>query len=80
MIFTHKTEGKLAFDWNSKINDGYVFASIPEEFKDKGSVIFKKAMEAGKTISAGGESEKRVTKGAEVLDKFKDIFKVITNK
>ena len=80
MVFTHKTEGKLAFGWNSKINDGYVFASIPEEFKDKGSDIFKKAMEAGKTISAGSESEKKVTKGAEVLDKFKDILKVITSK
>ena len=80
MVFTHKTEGKLAFDWNSKINDGYVFASIPEEFKDKGSAIFKKAMEAGKTISAGSESERKVTKGAEVLDRFKDILKVITSK
>ena len=80
MVFTHKTEGKLAFDWNSKINDGYVFASIPEEFKDKGSAIFKKAMEAGKMISAGSESEKKVTKGAEVLDRFKDILKVITSK
>jgi hypothetical protein len=78
MVFTHKTEGKLALDWSAKINDGYVYASIPEQFNDKTSAIFQKAAEAGKVIAAGTGSEKVVQKGTEVLEKFKDIYKVIT--
>jgi hypothetical protein len=70
----------LALDWNAKINDGYVYASVPEDFKDKTSTIFKKAMEAGKAIISGSENEKKVAKGFEVLDKFKDIVKVVINK
>jgi len=80
MVFTHKTEGKLALDWSSKINDGYVYATIPEQLSDKTSTIFQKAVEAGKILSAGGENEKKIGKGFEILDKFKDIYKVVTGK
>ncbi len=80
MVFTHKTEGKLALDWNAKINDGYVYANIPEQFNDKTSSVFQKAIEAGKILTAGSENEKKINKGFEVLDKFKDIFKVSTDK
>lgn len=31
LIVNHKTKGKLAFPWQSKINDDYVYASIPEQ-------------------------------------------------
>lgn len=67
LIFTHKTEGKLVLNWETKINDDYIYASIPEEFKDKESEIFKEAKEAGKDIV-------KTTKD-KILDKFKDLIK-----
>ena len=35
IIYNHKEEGKLATDWDAKINDDYVYATIPEQFRDK---------------------------------------------
>ena len=68
LIFTHKTEGKLALPWETKINDDYIYASIPEEFRDNESVLFKEAKEAGKEILDSVKDN--------VLDKFKDIIKI----
>ncbi len=67
LIFTHKTEGKLALPWKTKINDNYMYASIPEELQDKESVIFKEAKDAGKEILKTAKEK--------VLDKFKDLIK-----
>ncbi|CAL2102218.1 conserved protein of unknown function [Tenacibaculum sp. 190130A14a] len=67
LIFTHKREGKLALPWETKINDDYIYASIPEEFLDKESEIFKEAKEAGKDIIKTAKET--------VLDKFKDLIK-----
>src|SRR5690606_14694419 len=50
LIYTHKTEGKLAMPWETKINDDYIYASVPEEFQDNESELFKEAKEAGKEI------------------------------
>ena len=66
LIFTHKKEGKLALPWETKINDDYIYASIPEEFQDKESEIFKEAKEAGKNVVKTAKDK--------VLDKFKDVI------
>jgi hypothetical protein len=67
LIFTHKTEGKLATEWDANINDDYMFASIPEEFKDTESPVFKAAKKAGDEIIE--------TAADKVLDKFKNLIK-----
>ncbi|MCB0375222.1 MAG: hypothetical protein KDD04_04825, partial [Sinomicrobium sp.] len=66
LIFTHKTEGKLALPWETKINDDYIYASIPEAFQDTESEVFKEAKEAGKEIVKTAKEK--------VLDKFKDLI------
>lgn len=67
LIYTHKKEGKLAMPWETKINDNYIYASIPEEFQDNESKVFKEAKEAGEEILE--------TVKESVLDKFKDLIK-----
>lgn len=76
LVYNHKEEGKLATEWDAKINDDYVYANIPEEFKDKTSEIFRKAIEIGKEVSMGEDGETPTTK---VLDKFKDVIGIVTN-
>ena len=67
LIYTHKQEGKLVMPWETKINDNYIYASIPEEFRDTESELFKAAKEAGEEIIE--------TAADTVLDKFKDLIK-----
>lgn len=75
LVFNHTSKGKLALDWEAKINDNYVYATIPDALKDENSEVFKKAVEAGKTvISATSENSKVVDATNSVLDLFKDIF------
>lgn len=75
LVFNHTTKGKLAMDWEAKINDNYVYAAIPAELKDENSDIFKKAVEAGKTIVASStDNTKVIDATSSVLDLFKDIF------
>ena len=76
MVFNHKDSGKLATEFSSKINDNYVYAVIPAEFKDKASPGFVKAVETAKSISQPG-ADGKVTAG-KVLDTFKDIFGAVT--
>lgn len=78
MIFNHQTEGKLALPWEAKINDDYVYATIPDELMDKDSEIFKKAVEAAKTIFNPAE-DGTVSKQAQILDKITDMLGVILN-
>jgi len=66
LIFNHKTEGKLALDWNPQINDNYIYASIPEDLLNTESEVFQVAKETG--------SEMLQSSKEKVLDKFKDIF------
>ena len=75
LVFNHTSKGKLALDWEAKINDNYVYATIPDALKDENSDVFKKAVEAGKTVvSASTENSKIVDATSSVLDLFKDIF------
>jgi hypothetical protein len=74
LIVTHEKEGKLALDWESNINDDYVFATIPDELNDKESAVFKRAIEIGKEVlTKDGE----VSDTDKILDKFKEIFDII---
>lgn len=78
LVFNHKTEGKLALDWVSKVNDDYIYATIPENFDDIESNIFQEAKKAGEEIvqKAGGEIVRKA-KGKvidKVLDKFSELI------
>ncbi|MEM9687790.1 MAG: hypothetical protein AAF934_12865, partial [Bacteroidota bacterium] len=64
IIFRHKTEGVLALPWETKINDDYIYASIPEKFND---INFRREMKdlGGKII--------KTTKN-KILDRFKELI------
>lgn len=74
MVFNHMTEGKLALPWSSKVNDNYVFATIPEELKDKTSPLFEAAKKLGSQITI---KEGKVSTSETIIDTFKDIFNAI---
>jgi hypothetical protein len=77
LVFNHKDEGKLALDWDAKVNDDYVYVSVPDAFRDKTSEAFKKAIEIGKVITESPDG--RVNGVSKVLDKFKDVLGIATN-
>ena len=77
LVFNHKTEGKLALPWSSKVNDNYVYAVIPEDFQDITSQIFAKAKEAAQVIIEDTSSDGTVKAEGKVLDKFKEILGVV---
>ena len=78
LVFNHKTEGKLALDWVSKVNDDYIYATIPENFDDIESSVFQQAKVAGEEIVQKAGSEiVRKAKGKvidKVLDKFSELI------
>ncbi len=78
IILTHKdaSKNKMALGWNVKINDDYVYASIPEELKNDDLDFIDKVVKAGEVIlstKSGGE----VSKTASILEKFKDVLKIV---
>ncbi len=77
LILTHKESniGKLALGWDVKINDDYVYASIPEELKNEDSDFIDKAIEAYETISKPSSDGENKTNS--ILDKFKDVLKIV---
>ncbi len=66
LIFTHKTEGKLALPWQTKINDDYIYAFIPEELSELESDFFEKIKEEGIKMAETARDK--------ILDKFKDLI------
>jgi hypothetical protein len=70
------SKGKMAFGWDVKINDDYVYASIPEELKNEDTNFIDKAIEAGKAI-VRPKKDGEVSKAVSVLDRFKDVLKVV---
>ncbi len=66
LIIHHKTEGRMALPWESRIGDRYVYANIPEELLTEDSELKKLAKETAKKIGKAG-SEK-------VLDEFQELF------
>lgn len=75
LILTPKGGDKLVLSWESKINDDYVYAVIPEELRDRESELFKAAVDLGKTILTPKEGE--VSKVDSILENFKEIFATI---
>jgi hypothetical protein len=75
LILTPKSGDKLVLGWESKINDDYVYAVIPDELKDRESALFKAAVDLGKTILAPKDGE--ISKVDSILDNFKEIFATI---
>ena len=75
LILTPKSGDKLVLNWESKINDDYVYAVIPDELKDRESELFKAAVDLGKTILAPKDGA--VNKVDSILDNFKEIFATI---
>jgi hypothetical protein len=79
LVLTHEKEGKLALDWDSKINDDYVFATIPEALENKESDFFKVAKQLGELIPVV-QSDGKVSKADTILDKFKEVIDIIAKK
>ncbi|MEN1783498.1 MAG: hypothetical protein AAGF77_00025 [Bacteroidota bacterium] len=78
-ILNHKEQGKMVIppnEWEVKINDDYVYATIPSELKDEDPDYLEKIVRAGEVILKPG-SDGKVTKAAEILDKFKDVISVV---
>ncbi|SHJ39139.1 hypothetical protein [Aquimarina spongiae] len=75
-ILTHKERGKMVLDWETKINDDYVYATIPQELKDEDPDYLEKIISAGEVLLKPGKDGK-VSKTAKILDRFKDVLKVV---
>ncbi|MDZ4810677.1 MAG: hypothetical protein SGI96_20770 [Bacteroidota bacterium] len=75
LILNHTTEGKLALPWSVKVNDNYVYAVIPDDFSNKTSELFIKAIDAAKTIVNPG-ADGKVT-ADKILDQFKEVLQVV---
>lgn len=77
LILTHKEKGKLALDWDTKLNDDYVYAIIPKKLKDNDEGIWKKVLESAKAI-AEPDADGTVKLQDRILDKFIKVLKVFT--
>ena len=75
-ILTHKEKGKMVLDWDAKVNDNYVYASIPQELKDEDPDYLDKIIKAGEAVLKPA-SDGEVSDAAKVLDKFKNVIKVV---
>ncbi len=75
LVLTHKTKGKLALDWNAKINDDYVYAAIPDELREEDPTFLETIIEAGKEILKPGP-DGTIDPDSSILDKFKDVIGV----
>lgn len=76
LVLTHKEKGKMALDWDAKINDNYVYASIPEKLREQDPDYLNKIIKAADVVMAT-EDDGQIKKGSEILDKFKNILDVI---
>lgn len=74
LVFNHVEEGKLVLPWSSKINDNYVFATIPDDLKDKTSVLFEQAKKLGKETSL---KQGKIPSTETIIDTFKEIFNTV---
>jgi len=79
LILTHKEKGKLAMDWDAKINDDYVYATIPKQLKDNDPSFWDKLIQNVKTI-AEPAPDGTVKSENKILDKFIDIIKSAIDK
>ncbi len=79
LVLTHKEKGKLALDWDTKINDDYVYATIPQKLIDNDKDFWNKLLDQGKTILEPN-SDGSVKSGTEILGQFLDVIKIFVDK
>jgi hypothetical protein len=79
LILTHKEKGKLATEWDTKINDDYVYAAIPQKLIDNDKEFWDKLIDQGKTILEPN-SDGSVKTGNEILGQFLDVIKIFVDK
>jgi hypothetical protein len=65
LIVHHKTEGRLALPWQTRIGDRYVYATIPEDVLTAGQPQEQAKLAASKLGKLGAEK---------VLNKFQELF------
>ncbi|MEO5583327.1 MAG: hypothetical protein ABIR66_11585, partial [Saprospiraceae bacterium] len=74
IILTHKEKGKMALDWDSKLNDDYVYAIIPKGLKDGDVSFMQKISDAAKIMFDSKDGE--VKPEFKILDKFLNAIKL----
>jgi hypothetical protein len=77
LVLTHKEKGKVALDWDTKLNDDYVYAIIPKKLKEGDDVIWKKVLDAAKVITEP-DANGVVKLQDRILDRFIKVLKVVT--
>lgn len=78
VVLNHKDsdKGRMALGWKPKINDNYVYASIPQELIDDDPDYLNEIIRAGEVLTKP-KSNGEVSKAGGILDKFKDVLKVV---
>ncbi len=78
LVLNHKDsdKGKMALGWESKINDDYVYASIPQELIDEDPDYLDVIIKAGEELTKPNK-DGEVSKAAGILERFKSVIKVI---
>ncbi len=78
LVLNHKDsdKGKMALGWESKINDDYVYASIPQELVDDDPDYLDKIIRAGEVLTKP-KKDGEVDENSSILDKFKDVIKIV---
>ncbi len=74
LVLTHKEKGKMALDWDAKINDDYLYASIPEELRNQDPNFMNKIAAAAKTIFVPS-SDGAIPIANQILDRFSELIK-----
>lgn len=75
IIYNHKDHGKLATDWCSQINDNYVYAVIPEEWRKEDGLNFgSELLEIAKSKAKEFVNSASDQIKANVLSQFTDLI------
>ncbi|MBK9492470.1 MAG: hypothetical protein IPO07_29525 [Haliscomenobacter sp.] len=77
IILNHKEKGKIAFDFDPKINDDYVYITIPKEIKDGNLDFWDKVRKAADAIIPPN-TDGSIRPEHQILDKFLDVIKIFT--
>jgi hypothetical protein len=78
-ILNHKKKGKLVYPpdtWETKINDDYVYAIIPDKLKEGDEKFIDKLLKAADDLTKPGPNGE-ISKGETVLEKFKAILNAL---
>lgn len=77
IILNHKDKGKIAFNFDPKINDDYVYINIPKEIKEENLDFWDKVRKAADSIIPPN-TDGTVRPEHQILDKFLDVIKIFT--